>query len=91
MLSLLAKAIAIFLHEYTYTVYGLFSIKTNEQRGRQQYMFAARGDIAQYRHREVRWEGLIMFSRQIITVFLCMNRKYISGLKSERLPLFGIH
>jgi hypothetical protein len=54
-------------------------------------MFAARGDIAQYRHREVRWEGLIMFSRQIITVFLCMNRKYIPGLKSERLPLFGIH
>ena len=32
-------------------------------------MFAARGDIAQFRHREVRWEGLIMFSRQIITVF----------------------
>ena len=27
VLSLLAKAIAIFLHEYTYTVYGLFSIK----------------------------------------------------------------
>jgi hypothetical protein len=37
-------------------------------------MFAARGDIAQYRHREVRWEELIMFSRQIITVFLCMNK-----------------
>jgi hypothetical protein len=67
-------------------VYGLFSIKTNEQRVRQQYMFAARGDIAQFRHREVRWEGLIMFSRKIITVFwqqkrdtivpplLCMNR-----------------
>ena len=32
-------------------------------------MFAARGDIAQFRHREVRWEELIMFSRQIITVF----------------------
>jgi hypothetical protein len=57
---------------------------------RQQYMFAARGDIAQFWHREVRWEGLIMFSRQIITVFwqkkgdtivqplLCMNREKIS-------------
>ena len=32
-------------------------------------MFAARGDIAQFQHREVRWEGLIIFSRQIITVF----------------------
>jgi hypothetical protein len=69
VLSLLAKAIAIFLHEYAYTVYGLFSIKTSEQRVRQQYMLAARGDIAQFRHREVRWEGLIMFSRKIITVF----------------------
>jgi hypothetical protein len=36
---------------------------------RQQDMLAARGDIAQYRHREVRSEGLIMFSRQTITVF----------------------
>ena len=69
MLSLLAKAIAIFLHKITYTVYGLFSMKTNEQRVRQQDMFAARGDIAQFRHREVRWEGLIMFSTQIMTVF----------------------
>jgi hypothetical protein len=36
---------------------------------RQQDMFATRGDIAQFRHREVRWEGLILFSRQTITVF----------------------
>ena len=36
MLSLLAKATANFLHEYNYTVYGLFSIKTNEQRVRWQ-------------------------------------------------------
>jgi hypothetical protein len=36
---------------------------------RQQYMFAARGDIAQFRHREGRWEGLIIFSRQTITAF----------------------
>jgi hypothetical protein len=69
VLSLLAKAIAIFVHEYTCTVYGLSSMKTNEQGVKQQYMFAARGDIAQFRHREVRWEGLIMFSRKIITVF----------------------
>jgi hypothetical protein len=56
---------ALFRCENTYTVYGLFSMKTNEQRVRQQYMFAARGDIALYRHREVQ----IMFSRKIITVF----------------------
>jgi hypothetical protein len=36
--------------------------KTSEQRMRQQYMVADRGDIAQFRHREVRWEGLIIFS-----------------------------
>jgi hypothetical protein len=41
----------IVLHEYTYTFCGLFSIKTNEQRARQQYMFAARGDASQFRHR----------------------------------------
>ena len=57
-----------FLHEYTYKFGGLFSIKkttkkTNEQRVRQQDIFAARDDVAQFRHREVRWEGLIMFSR----------------------------
>ena len=27
-------------------------------------MSAARGDVNQSRHREVRWEGLIMFSKQ---------------------------
>ena len=52
--SLLAKAIAIFLHEYTYTVHGLFCIQTKRATVRQQDMFAARGDIAQFRHREVR-------------------------------------
>ena len=36
---------------------------------RQQHLFATRGDIAEFRHCEVRWEGLIMFSRQTITVF----------------------
>jgi hypothetical protein len=42
----------------------------------------------------VRWEGLIMFSKQkhtkgyaIVPPLLCMNQEYISALKSERLPL----
>ena len=38
--------------------------KINEQRVRQQYIFAAMGNITQFRHREVRWEGLIMISKQ---------------------------
>ena len=37
--------------------------KTNEQRVRQQDMFAVRDDVTKFRHREVRWEGLIMFSK----------------------------
>jgi hypothetical protein len=32
------------------------------QRGRQQDMSAARGDVTQFRHRKVRWDGL-MFSK----------------------------
>jgi hypothetical protein len=44
---------------------------------RQQYRFAARGNIAQFQHREVRWEGLIIFSRQIITV-LAINQTVIA-------------
>jgi hypothetical protein len=32
-------------------------------RVRQQDMFAVRGDATQFRHREVRWEGPIMFSK----------------------------
>ena len=91
----------IFWREYTYKLYGLFSKKKKkQQRVRQQYIFAARGDITHFRHREMRWEGLIMISKQINTVFgvqmwdaimqplLCMNQEYISALKSERLPLF---
>ena len=58
-------------------------------------MSAARSDVNQSRHREVRWEGLIMCSKQkhtkgyaIVPRLLCMNKEYISDLKSERLPLF---
>ena len=58
-------------------------------------MSAARSDVNQSRHREVRWEGLIMFSKQthtkgyaIVPRRLCMNQEYIYDLKSERLPLF---
>jgi hypothetical protein len=65
-----------------------------EQPDRQQYMSAARGDANQSRHREARWEGLTLFSKQkhikgctIVPPLLCMNQKYISDLKSERLPL----
>jgi len=29
----------------------------------QQDIFAAGGDVTQFRHREVHWEGLIMFSK----------------------------
>jgi hypothetical protein len=32
-------------------------------------IFAAMGDISQFRHREVRLEGLIMISMHQITVF----------------------
>ena len=62
MLSLLVRQMPIF--------YGLFSIKNNEQRVRQQDIFAAMGDITQFRHRDVRWEGLIMISKHQMTVFL---------------------
>ena len=41
--------------------------KTNNER--QQDIFAAMGDVIQFRHREVRWEGLIMIPKQHITVF----------------------
>ena len=61
VLPLLVKTMAKFLHEYTYKCCGLFSIK-NMQRGRQQDIFAARGDVTQFRHRKVRWDGL-MFSK----------------------------
>jgi hypothetical protein len=58
----LAKTMAKFFHEYKYKFGGLLSIKTNVQRVRQQDIFAVRDDVTQFRHREVRWEGLIMFS-----------------------------
>ena len=64
MLSLLAKAMAnFFLHEYTYKFCGLFSIKNKRAAVRQQDIFAARGDVTQFRQRELRWERLIMFSK----------------------------
>ena len=64
MLSLLAKTMAKLITRM-YAFCGLFSIKkqTNEQRVRQQDMCAARGDVTQFRHPEMRWEGLIMFSK----------------------------
>ena len=62
VLSLIAKTMANCLREYTYKVGGLYSIK-NKQRVRQQYIFAARDDVTQFRHREMRWEGLILFSK----------------------------
>jgi hypothetical protein len=37
-----------------------FQFKTKEPRVRQQDMFAARGDVTQFRHREVRGEGPIL-------------------------------
>ena len=46
-----------------------FAKKTNAQRVRQQDTFAAGGDITHFRHREMRCEGLIMISKQIMTVF----------------------
>ena len=57
MLSLLAKTMTIFLHEYTN------SIKTNVQRVKQQYIFETSGKVAKFRHRVVRLEGLILFSK----------------------------
>jgi hypothetical protein len=45
-----------------------FAKKINEKRVRQQDIFAARGDMTQFRHRNVRWEGIIMISKQTITV-----------------------
>ena len=42
---------------------------TNEPRVRQQDVFAARGDVTQFQHREVRLEGLIMFSKETIIIF----------------------
>jgi hypothetical protein len=39
------------------------------QRVRQQDIFAARGYVTQFRHREVRWEELIMFSKLRNIVF----------------------
>jgi hypothetical protein len=49
---------ANFLHEYTNKFGGLFSIKkqTSNVLGGTIY-FAARGDVTQFRHREVRLEG----------------------------------
>ena len=41
----------------------------NEQRVRQQDIFAAMGDITHFPHRQVRWEGLIIISKHQITVF----------------------
>ena len=53
-----------FYTNITYQFSGPFNIKkTNEQGFRQQYIFAARGDVTQFRHREVRWEGLRMLSK----------------------------
>ena len=64
MFSLLAKAMVMFVHEFSNTFGCLFRIKkTKEPRVRQQDMFAARGDVTQFRHREVRREGPIMFSK----------------------------
>ena len=54
MLSLLRMTMATFLHEYTYRLCGVRSIKTNGQRVRQQDMFATWDDVTQFRHREVR-------------------------------------
>ena len=80
-----------YLHEYTFKFGGLFRIKKTS---------TAIYFCNQCGHREVNWVGLIMLSKQRITVFcqkkkdvivpphLCMNQDYISALKSERLPLF---
>jgi hypothetical protein len=46
-----------------------FAYKINEQRVRQQDAFAASGDITHFRHREVRWEGPLIFSKQTMTDF----------------------
>jgi hypothetical protein len=35
------------------------------QRGRQQDMSAARGDVTQFRHRKVCWDGLIIGNQNI--------------------------
>ena len=56
-------------------------------------------NISQFRHREVRWEGLIMISNKtillseekkwdaVVQILLCANQEYIFALNSERLPL----
>ena len=46
-----------------------FAKKTNAQRGSHQDAFAARGDITHFRHRQVRWEGLIVITKRTMTVF----------------------
>jgi hypothetical protein len=56
---------------------------------RQQYMVATRGDIAQFRHREVRWEGLIIFSRQNNYCFLTKNRGFDRAISPLYEP--GVH
>ena len=45
-----------FTQRSLHTFCGLFSIKTNEQRVRQQDSFAARDDVTQFRHQQVRCE-----------------------------------
>ena len=47
----------------------LANIINKQQRDIQQYIFAAMGNISQFRHREVCWEGLIMIAKHKITVF----------------------
>ena len=66
-------------------------------------MFAVRVDVTQFRHREVRLGGANNVFKvendcfltekkgdAIVPPLLSMNQLYISALKSEHLPLFGM-
>jgi hypothetical protein len=65
-----------------------FAKKTNAQRVRQQDTFAAGGDITHFRHREMRCEGLIMISKQIMTVF---GGKKLDKYDTSPLHEPGVH
>jgi hypothetical protein len=89
----------IFLHEYAY------SIKTNVQRVKQQYIFETSGTVAKFRQQVVRLEGLILFSKYRKKKF--SQKKEIRAttplyepkvktrvyprFEAEKIPLFGIH
>ena len=93
----------IFLHEYTYNLYGLFSIKNKQATSQTAIYICSQGRYSPFSISRGASGGIIMISKQNITVFwgkkwdaivpplLYMNQEYITALKSERLPLFGIH